>query len=124
MLGPRRFNDISKVTLEALYRLRDAEELQRLKKELEDKDEEIIDLLSKLNRLEGKATLSSPDKPSYDDMQLDLAKAKRLVAARELRLKNLAGRLDKLQKEEEEDLPDIPGQLKETERDPIKQSQV
>lgn len=111
MLGPRRFNDISKVTLEALYRFRDAEELSNLKTALTLKDEEIATLLNTLNRLEGKPTASlSPEKVNYDD--LDLNKAKRLIVARDMRIKNLKGRIEKLQKEEEEELPDLPTKWK------------
>lgn len=107
MLGPRRFNDISKVTLEALYRFRDAEEVQELERQLASKDDEIASLLSRLNRLEGKLTTTSPEKPDYEG--LDLAKAKRLMVARDMRLKNLNARIEKLQAEEEEELPDLPG---------------
>lgn len=110
MLGPRRFNDISKVTLEALYRFRDAEEIQELEKQLLSKDDEIASLLSRLNRLEGKLTTTSPEKPDYEG--LDLAKAKRLMVARDMRLKNLKARIGKLQAEDEEELPDLPGKAK------------
>lgn len=106
MLGPRRFNDISKVTLEALYRFRDAEELQDLQKTLISKDDEVATLLATLNRLEGKLSTTSPDKPDYEG--LDLPKAKRLLVARDMRLKNLNSRIQKIQAEEEEELPDLP----------------
>ena len=105
MLGPRRFNDISKVTLEALYRFRDAEELQTLQRTLISKDDEIATLLGKLNRLEGKLPTTSPDKPEYDGV--DLAKAKRLMVARDMRLKNLKSRIEKIQAEEDEVLPEL-----------------
>jgi hypothetical protein len=108
MLGPRRFNDISKVTLEALYRLRDAEELETLRNTLINKDEEITTLLLELVKLEGKLPISSPEKPIYGD-ELDLQKAKRLLAARDMRIKNLKMRIDKLKKEDEEELPDLSG---------------
>lgn len=106
MLGPRRFNDISKVTLEALYRFRDAEELSRLKQILNSKDEQIAALLGRLNKLEGKLGLQSPEIPEYADT-LDLAKAKRLVVARDMRIQTLQARLVKLQEEEDEELPDL-----------------
>lgn len=107
MLGPRRFNDISKVTLEALYRFRDAEELINLRKTLDSKDEEISNLLYKLNRLEGKLPTGSPEKPDYEG--LDLAKAKRLTVARDMRLKNINAKIEKIEKEEAEELPELPG---------------
>lgn len=106
MLGPRRFNDISKVTLEALYRFRDAEELHTLRKTLTSKDDEITTLLSTLNRLEGKLSTTSPEKPEYDGV--DLAKAKRLLVARDMRLENLKARIQKIQAEEDEELPELP----------------
>jgi len=106
MLGPRRFNDISKVTLEALYRFRDAEELQSSRKTLISKDDEVATLLSQLNRLEGKLSTTSPEKPDYE--VLDLPKAKRLLVARDMRIKNLKSRIRKIQAEEAEELPDLP----------------
>lgn len=106
MLGPRRFNDISKVTLEALYRFRDAEELSRLKQSLTSKDEQIAVLLGRLNILERKSGLQFPEIPEYAD-SLDLAKAKRLTVARDMRIKALQARLAKLQEEEDEELPEL-----------------
>ncbi|KAK9893330.1 hypothetical protein P389DRAFT_182104 [Cystobasidium minutum MCA 4210] len=107
MLGPRRFNDISKVTLEALYRFRDAEELAKVKASLSSRDGDIATLLTKLNRLEGKLVRgSSPETFDYDG--LELGKAKRLLVARDMRVKNLESRIAKLEQQEKEELPDLP----------------
>ena len=113
MLGPRRFNDISKVTLEALYRFRDAEELAKVKASLCSRDGDIATLLAKLNRLEGKLPTGSPEIPDYDE--LDLMRASRLLVARDMRIKNLQSRIDKLQRDEEEELPDMPKAAKRKE---------
>lgn len=106
MLGPRRFTDISNVALQALYRLRDAEELINLEVTLVSKDTEVHDLLVQVNRAEAKPAPPEPEPAAYDG--LDIAKAKRLLVARDLRLKNLKLRLEKLQQQENEELPELP----------------
>lgn len=106
MLGPRRFTDISNVALQALYRLRDAEELISLEITLVTKDTEVHELLVKLNTAEGKPAPPEAEPTAYRG--LDIPKAKRLLVARDLRLKNLKLRLEKLQQEEDEGLPELP----------------
>ncbi|KAL7004911.1 hypothetical protein EMMF5_005524 [Cystobasidiomycetes sp. EMM_F5] len=111
MLGPRRFDDIKEVTTEALYRLRDEEEIQTLRASLVERDAEIDRLLTQVARLEG--TLSTvltaqASTPTQDYSSLDLAKAKRLHRARELRVVNLKEKLAKVEKEAADDLPDLP----------------
>ncbi|CAD6567955.1 MAG: hypothetical protein CYPHOPRED_002175 [Cyphobasidiales sp. Tagirdzhanova-0007] len=106
-LGPRRFDDIRKVALEALYALRDEEKLLELQNILEAKDKEIYDMLKSVSRKAGTAVPSARRSEQYDN--LDLAKARRLLAARDLRIGNLKLRLDTLDKEAKEDLPDFPG---------------
>lgn len=110
MLGPRRFDDIAQCATGALYRLRDDEEVQELKKQLEDKDDDVQQLLTALNQLQGKA---APTALAADYENLDLAKAKRLLAARTLRLSNLQTQLNKAKELEDEELPDLPGSAKE-----------
>lgn len=106
MLGPRRFDDIKKVALEALYNLRDNEALQEALKGLLHRDDEIRTLLDKIGRLSG--TLSPASRAeSYDDA--DLAKCKRLLLARESRIRVLKRKLDELEAEKADDeLPSLP----------------
>lgn len=107
MLGPRRFDDIAQVATSALYRLRDEEEAQECRKELEEKDNEIQGLLVSLSQLTGKAPPSAAPIQDYDSA--DLAKVKRLLAARKLRLANLHTQLKKAKDLEDEELPELPG---------------
>ena len=95
------------MALEALYALRDEEKLLELQNILEAKDKEIYDMLKSVSRKAGTAVPSARRSEQYDN--LDLAKARRLLAARDLRIGNLKLRLDTLDKEAKEDLPDFPG---------------
>lgn len=100
MLGPRRFDDIAKVTTDALHSLRDAEEVSELRRELESLDGRIDELLRNISRREGKPPPSSGGSgtaspaQSYD--KLDVGKGRRLRLARTLRIDNLTKRLTSL----------------------------
>lgn len=110
MLGPKRFTDIEQAATQALYRLRDDEEVVEIRETLEKNDAEIQNLLVELHRKEGKLAPPAQTIPDYEI--LDLARAKRLQTARTLRISNLRGRIAKLDKqeaEEESDLPEVPG---------------
>ena len=110
MLGPRRFDDIAQCATGALYRLRDDEEAMEVKQQLEAKDDEIQELLVSISKLQGKA-YPSPAVQDYES--LDLAKAKRLLAARSMRISNIQTQLKKAQEAEDEELPDLPGKTNE-----------
>lgn len=110
MLGPSRFDWIKKVAIQALHSLRDAEEVLDLQLQLIKKDDEIYNLLKDLSRKEGKAPPAPPEAQDYES--IDLNKAKRLVVARDARMKALRARMVKLEKQEEEEteeLPDVQG---------------
>lgn len=106
-LGPRRFDDIRKVALEALYALRDQEEIFKSVQDLKIKDQEIRGLLKELSSKAGTAMPSATGPENYD--ALDLAKTRRLQIARDLRIGNLQLKLEKVRDETEENhLPDLP----------------
>lgn len=105
MLGPRRFDDIKQVALEALHDLRDQEALAEAIQTLRAKDNDIWEHLKRLNRLEGKMPPSPPDE---DYGKLDLKKARRLDTARTARIANIQSRIMKLEKDDKDDLPDLP----------------
>jgi putative IMPACT (imprinted ancient) family translation regulator len=109
MLGPRRFDDIANCATAALYRLRDDEELMDVREHLESRDNEIQELLKSLSDIQGKA-VPSPAVQDYES--LDLAKAKRLLAARTMRISNIQTQIKKAREAEDEELPALPGSSK------------
>lgn len=109
MLGPRRFDDIKQVALEALYSLRDEELLAEVKVELEKLDSEVHNLLRQIARAQG---FAAPALTVHDYEGMELAKGEKLKAARNARLRTLNAKLKMLQQEEQDELPDLPGQTK------------
>ena len=98
MLGPVRFAHMRKCASQALSRLLDAQRLPELLSQLAHLDREIASHSPAASSSPAKATVTAEAASKY--AHLDVAKAERLVAAREKRLELLR----KKQREEEEEL--------------------
>ncbi|KAF8908045.1 ribosomal protein S5 domain 2-type protein [Mucidula mucida] len=85
MLGPVRFTHIETCATEVCHAFKQQEELDEAVLMLSALDEELSSLRSQLNALnEGGAASSTPKPPTYPEWTVaELAKAKRLVKARE-----------------------------------------
>ncbi|GAA5868455.1 hypothetical protein JCM3774_005386 [Rhodotorula dairenensis] len=114
MLGPVRFAHMRKCASQALSRLLDAQRLPQLLSQLEELDREI--------ESHSPATVSpaASGRSSSKYAKLDVAKAERLVAAREKRLELLR----KKQREEEENLWRQVEEQEAAEREPPDQTEA
>ncbi len=91
MLGPVRFTHIETCATEVCHAFKQQEELDEAVLMLSALDEELSSLRSQLNALnEGGDASSTPKPPTYPDWTIaELAKAKRLVKARENAIKSV-----------------------------------
>lgn len=92
MIGPSRFRHIREVTSSALQNLEVLDQQNALLHQAELLDQTVTKLCKSLTE---KGHPASPGKPmDYTDASAD--KLKRLIAAKEMRIKNLQGQLTKL----------------------------
>jgi hypothetical protein len=98
MLGPVRFTHIENCTQEVCVRFKAVEELEEYVERLQNLDQTLADLRTKLAG-DGAASPSKPQDYSTLTTSMDLAKARRLIKARESAIRSVEGILKEKSKE-------------------------